>query len=348
MELPYRLRRFARRTRTTSSAPENVTTVDAAARNGALEFALVDLCNSSWKKTCRGSRLSFVRKPVLCRDYKVMTIGSCFALEIRAALRRHGFDVYPKYGDIVFDPKLQTLAKLPKRDDINHYNTFTIRAEFERALFDRHLKPDDFVKYSALWRQMLGDSKGEIWQDPYRKHVYAANEAAILDLSRKIDACMRDAILTSDIYIITLGLTEVWRNDRNGMVVNQTPDRELDGRASGFTFERSNYEQNYENMRSVCSLLAERFPEKKIVLTVSPVALSRTYSGNDIVVANMESKCTLRAVAAAITKEFDNVLYWPSFEIAMARDIYQEDGRHVTHDGVKSIMDQFLAVHLAN
>jgi hypothetical protein len=120
----------------------------------------------------------------------------------------------------------------------------------------------------------------------------------------------------------------------------------VDGRAPGFTFEYSTYEQNYENISAVCSLIQDRFPEKKILLTVSPVSLKRTYSGNDIVLANTESKSTLRAVAAAISREFSNVTYWPSYEIALARDIYEQDGRHVTAEGVKTIVDTFLAVHL--
>lgn len=346
MELPYRLRKFARRLRSAPPELKNLKAVEARSRDTGLEFALADVPNDAWGNTMRGSRFTFVRNPVVRKDHKVMTIGSCFALEIRAALRKRGFDVYPKYDDIAFDPQTQKLAKLPERDDINHYNTFTIRAEFERALRGQRLQLDDFVRYSAIWRRVLGGADSELWQDPYRKHVYANSGEAILDLSYKIDLCMREAIERSDIYVITLGLTEVWRKDTNGLVVNQTPDREMDARAPGFTFERSSYEQNYENVRTTCALVAERFPEKKIILTVSPVALGRTYSGNDIIVANMESKCTLRAVAAAITKEFDNVIYWPSFEIAMARDLYQEDGRHVTIEGVASIVHQFLAVHL--
>jgi hypothetical protein len=157
---------------------------------------------------------------------------------------------------------------------------------------------------------------------------------------------MRDAITQSDVYVLTLGLTEVWRNNRNGLYANQIPDHGTGGRIPGFTFERSSYEQNLGNMRTVCALLAEHFPEKKIILTVSPVPLRRTFSGNDIVVANMESKSILRAVAAAISTEFSNVIYWPSFEIALMHDLYEEDGRHVRPEGVRAIIDQFLAVHL--
>ena len=93
-------------------------------------------------------------------------------------------------------------------------------------------------------------------------------------------------------------------------------------------------------------MIAEHFPQKKIIVTISPVALKRTFSGRDIIIANMESKSIFRAVATSISREFSNVIYWPSYEIVLARDVYEEDGRHVTPDGVNAIVDQFLAVHL--
>jgi GSCFA family len=347
MNLPFRIKRIVGGLTQPRQSTVAVSHVHAAARNDDLELALVTQYNSSWKRTARGSRLTFVRKPLIERNDKIMTIGSCFALEIRQALASIGFDVYPKYGDIQFDPKSQKLAKLPVRDDVNHYNTFTISAEFRNAFARAHYESSDFVRAATvLGRSPFEVPTKEVWQDPYRKHIYAANESGIQELSQKVDNCIYDAIMNADIYVITLGLTEVWRKDDNGKIINQIPDQMLKGRAPGFTFVRSDYQDNYENIRDVCSLIAEHFPNKKIVLTVSPVALKRTFSRNDIVVANMESKSTLRAVAAAIDREFDNVVYWPSYEMAMARDIYAEDGRHVTLEGINAIVNQFLTVHL--
>jgi hypothetical protein len=60
----------------------------------------------------------------------------------------------------------------------------------------------------------------------------------------------------------------------------------------------------------------------------------------------MESKCTLRAVAAEAMRLCDNVIYWPSFEIALARDLFEADGRHIRPDGVNLIVSEFLNVHL--
>lgn len=315
------------------------------------QFPVGDTYNDDWVNTARGSRLSFVRSPVIRQTDKVFTMGSCFAREVRHALHDRGFHLFPEYNRIKFDPVTQKFKKLSAREHVNHYNTFSIRQEFEDAFSGKSYVLNDLIERRLHEQKAMRETngsraQGKNWQDPYRRNVYAATPEAIVDLSRKIGSCIRDGVFESDVYVLTLGLTEVWRNDRNGLYVNQVPDNERDGICPGFTFEQSTYEQNFENMHKVCSLLSERFPQRKIIVTVSPVALKRTFSGNDIVVANMESKSILRAVAAAITRQFANVIYWPSYEIALARDVYEEDGRHVTAQDVQRIINQFLAVHL--
>ena len=74
------------------------------------------------------------------------------------------------------------------------------------------------------------------------------------------------------------------------------------------------------------------------MLTVSPVTLEATATDNDVVVANLESKSLLRAVAGQVSREFDNVHYFPSYELAMYYDIFEEDGRHVTREAVARII----------
>jgi hypothetical protein len=92
-------------------------------------------------------------------------------------------------------------------------------------------------------------------------------------------------------------------------------------------------------------LVFTTWPEKTLVLTVSPVALAKTFTNQDIIVANCESKSQLRAVAGQIRREFPNVCYWPSFEIATKQDVYCRDGRHVSPQAVQFIIDNFFRAH---
>jgi hypothetical protein len=141
-----KVRTWRRRWSSLFSSRGAKTELAAAERTGELELVLSRTPNSDWAGSQRGSRITFDRAPVLRKTDKVFAIGSCFAVEIRRALQARGFDVYPKYDDIDFDPKTQKLGKMPARDNINHYDTFTIRQEFEHAFASRHYGAGDFLE----------------------------------------------------------------------------------------------------------------------------------------------------------------------------------------------------------
>jgi hypothetical protein len=90
----------------------------------------------------------------------------------------------------------------------------------------------------------------------------------------------------------------------------------------------------------------ERFrvvnPTARIILTVSPVALVATYEDRHVLVSTTASKAALRTVADEIAAEFDNVAYFPSYEIitgphARGR-FFADDLRDVTPEGVQHVM----------
>jgi hypothetical protein len=337
------IRRLARRRppppRPGPPPPENV----------KVRFDIVDEANAIWRDSERGFRITVPRRPLLTKKTRVFTMGSCFALEIRAALEKRGYDVYPKYRQIGIDPARQRISKMPEREDVTHYDTFTIRQEFEQAFAERHYGLDDFLKHAHLLSNHFTTGGRTSWQDPYRKRVYGANEEAILDISRKLDACIADGIREADVYVITLGLVETWRNTANGLHICTPPYDDARGGLDKFgkiEFHLSTYAENYENVKRVCALVGERYPGRRIVLTVSPVGLGRTYSGNDVVVATIEAKSLLRTAAREICREFPNVFYWPSYELCTKDDIYREDGRHVRPDVVAMIVDAFVAAHV--
>ncbi|MGE0734873.1 MAG: GSCFA domain-containing protein [Alphaproteobacteria bacterium] len=148
--------------------------------------------------------------------------------------------------------------------------------------------------------------------------------------------------------MITLGLIETWRNNSNGYHLCVPPyDESRQGmkRFGDIEFHLSTFAENYENMKRVCTLIQHHYPARKIILTVSPVGLGRTYSGNDIVVANVESKSLLRAVAGQICREFPAVQYWPSYELCTREDIYKPDGRHVRQDVIDMIVETFIKAY---
>ena len=296
--------------------------------------------NPHWTQSERGRQMSLRNVPLIQRGTKIFTIGSCFALEIRHELLRRGFDVWPKYAGLEFDPQSQILNSLPDRDNINHYDTFTICQEFEQAFAGTHFGLSDFWKISGRSINKVM-KREEVWQDPYRKNIYAGDPEGILDVSRKLDGCIRDGIMNADVYVITLGLIETWRSRTNGLHACTYPGVGGGGGEQEAELHVAGFVENYENMRRVCELIFSRFPERKMILTVSPVALDRTFRDMDVVVANMESKCTLRAVAGQICRDFPQVHYLPTYELFMYHDLFHDNGRHAMREGVETAVDLF-------
>jgi hypothetical protein len=303
--------------------------------------------NDLWRASDRGGTITVPTVPIIRPDSSVFAMGSCFAVEIRDALRRRGFTVLPRYHDLEFDPAHQMVGKLPDRDNVNHYDTFTIRQEFEQAFGEADPPgPADFWRIdSADARSDVPLGGDELHQDPFRKRVFADSAGGLADLSAGIDRCIRDAVARADVFVITLGLIETWRDRATGRYLCRVPHPDLRDRSE---FVLSDFASNLDNVRRVCSLIATHRPGTRIILTVSPVALGRTFTDRDIVVANMESKSVLRAVAGQVDREFDQVTYWPSYEIAMREDVFEDDGRHVTRQGVDKIVGAFLRAHCAD
>jgi len=300
-----------------------------------------DELNSEFRHSERGTRITTRRIPLLSPDMTVFTIGSCFAERIRKALDEHDYDARPKYETLDIDTESQMAGPL---NHINYYTTFAIRQEIERVLSGLGPEPIQLPVREGAWKVLVHKWEAR-WQDPLRHGNVARTEEGMLDVMAKVDALTRDALLSADAFVITLGLIESWVDTQTGRHMWSAKVRNVSPEPDRFRFHLSTFQENYENIRWVCQTLADRFPGKPVILTVSPVGLLNTFSGRDIIVANSYSKSMLRTVAGAIDGEFPHVTYWPSYEFAMSTDIYEEDGRHVVPAGVEHIVSQFLGAH---
>jgi GSCFA family protein len=310
-------------------------------RRAQSDFSSDSILNNEWRHALRGRKISVKKQKILNENSKIFAIGSCFAVEIRNALRALDYDVYPKYDLIEFDPNRQKIGSLPVRDNVNHYDTFLIRQEIERAINSSNYDDDGFWELNKH-RMNEKFNVSSIFQDPYRRNVYAVDKPSLISSSRAIDKYIDEGIEKADIIIITLGLIEVWKHKKTNLYVCMGPSNKQDEINNYVEPYLSNFKDNYENLSSIIDTIIEKYPMKKIILTVSPVALNKTFTDEDIVVANMLSKSTLRTVAGEIVNNYQNVFYWPSYEFAMYEDIFREDGRHVKPANVERIIQSFI------
>jgi hypothetical protein len=295
---------------------------------------VMDVVNNKW---AGHSQITVPRIPLIGKETKVFAMGSCFALEIRSALREQGYTVLPDYFSIPFDPAKARIGKLPARDNILHYDTAAIVHEIERSVSDRPtLFPDMIV--------MPGKFGERTWVSLNRPEVEAVDCDELVKVNGGIEQAFDEGLAAADVVIITLGLTEAWTVRDSGSPAGVGPRSDGDPRWNVLEFNRLDYRDNRNNMFRTLEALFYHWPQKRVILTVSPIPLKRTWSGKDVVVANTESKAILRAVAAELCERYTDVCYWPSFEIVqnMEPDPFEDDRRHVKPWVVEMIVSGFL------
>lgn len=158
----------------------------------------------------------------------------------------------------------------------------------------------------------------------------------------------RRSITNADVFIFTLGLTEGWENAETGQAYAICPGTvagEFDAKVHrfrnyGFVEIRSDLESAFALMRAIN-------PAIRILLTVSPVPLTATASGQHVLVATTRSKSVLRAVAGEIVEADPNTDYFPSYEIITGAPtqamFFEPNMRSVAPQGVEFVMRHFFA-----
>lgn len=272
----------------------------------------------------------------ISREDRVFAIGSCFARGVEDALASLGMDVASRTD--AFDQYPMRVVGWPQ-GFTNKYNTEAIRNELRWTL-----EPGEEFPRGALVRLPEGT-----FQDPYASSNLAfSDEEGTLERHRLLTKVTRQ-VSSCRIVIVTLGLIEAFFDTKTGLFTNTTPH--LMAEPERFRFRLLSFEQIIEGLEDVYQLLSTRgHSDLQIVVTVSPVPLEATFTGQDVVLANTLSKSLLRAAAGEWTQRHENVHYFPSYEIVMnsAKEaVWRKDGRHVRSPFVRQIMDAFIRTYVS-
>lgn len=251
---------------------------------------------------------------------KIFTIGSCFARNIEKALASRGFDVVTRRilsaGHTLFKHRANIL---------NNYGVPSILNELRWALDEDH----PFDADANLF---------ELYPDRFVDiHLPAAIRPASRDEvleQRKVITEITGEVRNCRVVIMTLGLTEVWFDRQAGLYLNYSPRRALVAKhPDRFELHVLSFTDTLAYLRQIVELLrAKCGTAQRILLTVSPVPLTATYTDRDVLVANGLSKAVLRTAADEIIAENDHIDYFPSYEsiTLSARDAaWEDDQRHV-------------------
>lgn len=251
-------------------------------------------------------------------DMHIASMGSCFALQIGEWLKRSNYNYVE--SEVALDGsgpwgKVYTPAAAWQ---ILAYST----GKYEPA--------------ELPWEV------GDYLLDPMRKWI-KYHTMPQFEMGRKyLQRETRKVVKEADVFVLTLGLNELWGN-HHGDVFYQVPPRtifdpDLHTFWTASAFDVDQYLEGFvRELRSIN-------PWIRIILTLSPVPLRATFRDDvDVVTANTESKALLRTVITDFVKSTDGVDYFPSFEIAFAHQGWPfiADNRHVRPQVVGEIMRQF-------
>ena len=219
---------------------------------------------------------------------KIFTIGSCFARNIEKALASRGFDVVTRR----ILSAGQTLFK-HRANILNNYGVPSILNELRWALDETH-PFDAEANLFELYPERFVDI-----------HLPAAIRPASRDEvleRRKVITQITGEVRDCRIVVMTLGLTEVWFDRHSELYLNYSPRRALVAKyPERFELHVLSYADTLTYLRQIVDLLKQKCSgDQRILLTVSPVPLTATYTGRDVLVANGLSKAVLRTAADEI------------------------------------------------
>lgn len=246
-------------------------------------------------------------QPLINNKSNIIAFGSCFADNVSKHLYRNGYRVATRDDPVAYISRMG--------DGI--VNSYAVAQQFE-------------------WAWTGKTPQVELW------HGY---DAKALGYDEDIRLATKATLDKADVFIITLGLSEVWYDEPTGEIFwRAVPADKFDPERHKFRVV-SQYE-NRENLFRVRALIREHRPDAHLIWTLSPIPLTATFRPVSCMWANAVSKANLRSALDEAVKYGElgsKVHYYPSYEIVREcfRNSYMEDRRHIHRHIIDFIMTLF-------
>lgn len=213
----------------------------------------------------------------ISHDWKVVTMGSCFAEVMGRQLSEFKFDVLTNPFGTLFNPF--SIAKLLKLALFNELPAMRHFINPEEGVWLHH------DLHSSIW----GRTSGEI-------------DSRIRTLGNEV----RKVLAQTNLLVLTFGTAYVHRLKASGEIIANC--HKVSG--SAFTKEMMSVEAVNACIKEVIGYIKILNPSVKVLLTVSPVRHTKeTLPGNQL------SKSILRVACSQLVTELPGVAYFPAYEI---------------------------------
>lgn len=284
----------------------------------------------------------YIPKFRITRKHRIATAGSCFAQHVGRTLRRAGFNVL----DAEPGPAVPPAA-------LNAYGYGLYSARYGNIYTTRQLRQLLQEAFKGQERAYPVWEKGGRFYDAFRPAVEPDGLPSEADVHRHraqhLEA-VRDVFSSLDVFVFTFGLTEAWAAKSDGTVYPTAPGT-IAGRFDPERFEFINmrYGDVLADFRAVRKRLRTLNPDIRFLVTVSPVPLTATASGQHVEAASTYSKSVLRTVCGTLCEDHADVDYFPSYEVIMTQTAHGQNFdtnyRTVRSEGVDKAMGLFMQAH---
>ncbi len=258
-------------------------------------------------------------KPFLTKETPIVAFGSCFASHITQYLKERGYAIAASGRGLSAGSGKPRKNSIQFNDGVN--NTFALKQVFEHVYENK-----TFIE--------------ETWHDA---------EGATISRMDKFREVALAVFEKTDVFILTLGLSEIWQNKETKEVFwRSVPEAQFDPKIHEFRV--STVSENKANIQYVYDQIKKHKPEAKVIFTVSPVSLVATFRPVSCITANCVSKSILRAAVDEVYRENNgddnpDLWYWPSYELVekLYPNPYRSDGdtRHIRKEVAHTIMEEF-------
>ena len=249
--------------------------------------------------------------PFITKQDIVTTFGSCFADHVTTYLHAHGYQVT---RNLLGDSQSHVI-----RQGAGIVNVFAMEQQFAWAYENRK----------------------------FNEQLWHGSDGELASTSENIRLATKEVFDQTSVFILTLGLSEVWCNKQTGEVFwRAIPADKFDAEVHGFRV--ATVQETKSRLANIWVLIKKHRPEAKVIFTLSPVPLVATFRPVSCVTANEVSKSVIRVALDEWLREHpslnQDLFYWPSYEIVrcFAEDPYREDNRHIRQGVVSLIMEAFV------
>ncbi len=272
--------------------------------------------------------------PLLLKEDRIISAGSCFAAHIAPLIERAGFHYL----------RTEIMEDEGDRFGYSRYSAGYGNIYTPRQLLQLLLRATGaFKPADDRWRE-----EGRVI-DLFRPGLpYPAEDDEELDLITRAHLSRTlEAFSSATVFIFTLGLTEAWVSKMDGAVYPVCPGVVAgDFAPDRYEFVNFGVRETIGDLRAALGLLRRLNEGLRVILSVSPVPLLATATDAHVMCASTYSKSVLRVACEEICASEPDTIYFPAYEIINGPDRdrnFEHDLRSISVWGLETVARALFA-----